>query len=233
MRPNYFASSALIHVSFLAFLFFLQGWLHPPSGPGHLLKFEYMGTGGGGNGNAGGGGGPKEKDMGQIVPQPPKIEIPDHAGPSRPKTIPSEEGRPEKEQSPIVRVGVSKETKPGNGGPLIGPEDGGMGKGVGVGIGDASGNGFGFGSYLFILRQRIWAEWTQSMIFGSNEECVIAMTVFENGRVSRIQLEERSDNPHYDDIAMRAIRNASPLPPLPPNFPKDKQRFRIKFKMLD
>jgi len=54
-----------------------------------------------------------------------------------------------------------------------------------------------------------------------------------NGSVSDIKLADGSGNSFYDTIALRAVRNSSPLPPLPHDFPKSSQRFRIKFRLAD
>src|SRR5258705_303232 len=88
---------------------------------------------------------------------------------------------------------------------------------------DFVGNGGfgGFGSYLKILRQRIWSEWTQSAVYGTGQVCIVGLTISRAGEVSDIQVEKPSGNSFYDNVAMRAVRNSSPLPPLPSSFSKD------------
>jgi TonB family protein len=131
-------------------------------------------------------------------------------------------------------LGVSPNTKAGPGGFDFGvPGDGtgGDGRGVGIGFGPGEGGGFGFGGYLSIMRRRIWEEWNQTAVIGNNSTCVVGLTVAKDGDISEIQLEKSSGNGFYDSVAMRAVRNASPLQPLPAGF--DKQRFRIQFKLLE
>lgn len=229
-------------------------------------NFDMMpGEGGGGGG---GGGGAKQKDLGQVVPNPVKIPLPAKAAPIQ-KEIKAEEAwkvkdtkpqpkkeepkktvmenpdveRGEKEQkatSNIIRRGKSDSEKTGEGGFDFGEGSGsgggqgsGNGTGIGIGFGPGSGGGFGFGSYLKLLRQRIWQEWTQSAVFGSNLSCVVGLNVDSGGAVSQIKLEKSSGNSFYDQVALRAVRNSNPLPPLPSNFPTKDQRFRIQFKLQE
>lgn len=155
--------------------------------------------------------------------------------------VPIERGdKAQKEQTNIIRRGVDENAVAGDGGFDFGTgaggggEGDGKGPGIGIGFGPGEGGGFGgFGGYLRILRQRIWSEWTQSAVYGSNEVCIVGLTVARDGEVSDIKVEKPSENPFYDNVALRAVRNASPLPPLPSSFSKSSQRFRIKFRLVD
>ena len=105
---------------------------------------------------------------------------------------------------------------------------------MGIGVGDSEGPGFGgFGSYFRIVRQRIWSEWTQSAVYGSNESCIIGFTIMRSGDVTNVKIETPSSNGFYDSVALRAVRNATPLPPLPSTFPADEKRVRIQFRLLE
>lgn len=143
------------------------------------------------------------------------------------------------EKTNVVSKGVKEDTVPGLGGFDFGKEGKGQGPGVGIGIGpgegagSGGGTGFGFGSYLGILRRRIWQEWTQSPIYGVNQSCVVGLTVTRTGDVKDIKLEKSSGNSFYDTVAVRSVRNSSPLPPLPAGFPEPEQRFRIAFRLSE
>ncbi len=149
--------------------------------------------------------------------------------------------KPQKEQSNVIRLGVPANTQPSEGGFDFGTGKGGgggegdgKGLGLGIGFGPGEGGGFGgFGGYLRILRERIWSEWAQTAVYGSNEVCIVGLTVARSGDVSEIKVEKPSNNPFYDNVALRAVRNASPLPPLPSSFSRDSQRFRIKFRLIE
>jgi protein TonB len=216
-----------------------------------------------GDGQLGGGNGLKKEKQGQVVPQPPKQVLPPKPAPVQkaeskekawaakdektPKPEPVVKPTPvvptgqveKKEQSNIKSVGKTKDQKTGQddyvfgtGAGSGGGEGAGSGRGVGVGFGPGEGTGFPFGRYLSLLRARIWSEWSQNAVYGSNESCVVGMTVAKDGVVTDIRLEQSSGNSFYDQVAMRAVRNAS-APPLPADFPKPQQRFRIKFRLVE
>jgi TonB family protein len=194
--------------------------------------------------------------MGQVVPQPVKIPIPSKPAPVQKATkaedawavkqkntpLPKKEeksavelptsDKAQTEKTNVIRRGVSSDTKAGEGYDFGGTGQG-KGPGVGIGFGPGEGGGFGYGSYLSIMRQRIWGEWTQSAVLGSNYACVVGLTVAGNGDISKISLEKSSGNAFYDNLALRAVRNSSPLPPLPSGIGKDEQRFRIQFKLVE
>lgn len=258
---RYFLSSAGVHFSILG-AFLLFSWFHRGNDVMFIDGFDYLGSGGGGDGRMGGGG-PKKEQMGQVVPAPVKVAVPNKPAPvqkavsaeeawavKNPKTapvkdikqpeMPVERGeKPQEEKVNIIRRGVDSTTTAGEGGFDFGKGEGGAGdgdgKGPGIGIGFGPGEGGfgGFGGYLRILRQRIWSEWTQSAVYGSNEVCIVGLTVERDGNITDIKVEKPSKNPFYDNVALRAVRNASPLPPLPASFSKSSQRFRIKFRLLE
>lgn len=275
---RYLVQSSLAHAALLAVIiwnpFFRSNdviWLTP----------EFFGDGGGGDGRAGRGSGsggtgitktgPKAQEIGQVVPKPVQVVVPQKAGPIQkemkgqetwavknieksnptPQTIPKTAGEPEniqrgdkvqKEQTNIIRRGVAEGTVAGAGGfdfgvegPGIGIDSTGDGRGIGhgEGVGSGTGSGFGFGGYLKQLRRRIWQEWSQSAVYGHKESCVVGLTVLASGQVKDVKVEKSSGNAFYDQVAVRAIRNSSPLPPLPSGFPGSEQRFRIQFRLQD
>jgi protein TonB len=260
VNSRYFLSSAGIHFALLGLLLF-SPWSRRSHGPVIMLDgFEYMG-GGGGPGTKPAAG-PKASQMGQVVPQPVQVPVPQKPAPVQkaqvaeetwkvrnaktqptpvkaPAKPPQDEAvrgeKTQQETTNIIRRGVAPNTKAGEGGFDFGApgETSGSGKGVGIGFGEG-GSGFGgFGSYFRIVRQRVWSEWTQSAVYGSNESCVVGLTIGRNGDVSDIRVEKPSGNGFYDSVALRAVRNASPLPPLPSSFPNDEQRVRIQFRLME
>lgn len=247
---RYFLSSAAVHFSIVA-LFIAIGFFRPKQ-PLIFQDIEFTGGGGGGGNSATAG--PKKEEIGQVVPVPVKTVIPEKPAPIEKETktdetwrtnkvekpVPKKEDKPEvpkaevkkAETSNIIRRGVTPETKAGPGGFDFG--DGAQGPAVGIGMGPGEGSGFGgFGSYLKVLRARVWSEWSQSSVFGSNELCIVGLTVSRSGDVSDIRVEKASNNPFYDSVALRAVRNASPLPALPSSFPESTQRFRIQFRLVE
>jgi protein TonB len=255
MIRRYLLSSAALHFSLLGFIL-LSPWFHRSPNVFFIDGFEYLGDGGGGDGKSGGG--MKPDQMGQVVPQPVKIPIPDKPAPIQKAQKAEEEwsvqekvktpvkstektesnievgDKKQEEKTNIIRRGIDPNAKTGDGGFDFGPDEGGKGKGLGIGFGPGEGGGFGgFSSYLKIVRQRIWSEWTQSAVYGSQQVCIVGLTISRSGDISDIKVEKASGNPFYDSVALRAVRNSSPLPPLPSGLSSTEQRFRIQFRLLD
>ncbi|MCB4756646.1 MAG: cell envelope integrity protein TolA [Elusimicrobia bacterium] len=248
---KYLLSSAAAHIAFASAILFLPIF-NRANNYLFIDGFDYFGGGAGG----GGGGGLTKTQRGQIVPQPVKVPLPPKPAPiqkatkgeeewrlrgEKTKAPPAKEPAPEtfiergektqKEQSNVVSRGVGTGETAGEGSYDFG-EGPGIGPGVGVGMGDGSGFGPpGFRSYLRIIRQRIWSEWTQ--VYGSNQRCIVGMTILKSGDVIDIKLEKSSGDSFYDTVALRAVRNAAPLPPLPAGLTRNEQRFRIQFRLID
>lgn len=259
MRRYYGYSAALHFLVIVGILF--SPWMWRYKGDAIFIDgFDFVGGGGGGTG----GGGPKASQMGQVVPAPQNIPVPEKPAPVRkaekaeeawkvdkvkkpePVKAPPKPAPPipvgektQEEKTNIVSRGKSENEKAGEGFDFGGEGKGGKGPGVGIGVGpgegggSGGGSGFGFGSYLGILRRRIWQEWTQSPIYGVNQQCVVGLTVGRSGDVTNIKLEKSSGNSFYDNVAVRAVRNSSPMPPLPAGFPNSEQRFRIAFRLTE
>ena len=253
---RYYLTSTAAHLLLLAALLF-SPFLRRGSGPALMVDgFDYVGGGAGaGTNNAG----PKKEQMGQVVPQPVKVPSPEKAAPIQHETKAEEAWKVKKapakptppprviqppapvaeqthkETTNIIRRGVAPDTKAGESTFDFGSNAGrGQtdGKGVGIGLGPGGEGQFGgFGGYFKVLRQRIWSEWTQSAVYGTNESCVIGFTVHTNGDTTDIKVEKSSGNGFYDSVALRAVRNASPMPPLPSDFHKPEQRILVQFRL--
>lgn len=71
-------------------------------------------------------------------------------------------------------------------------------------------------SYYALIWSRIKGSWTFiSPSPGEVLEAVIDVTILRSGAVSEVNFEKRSGNRYFDESAMKAIRKASPFPPLP------------------
>jgi len=60
-------------------------------------------------------------------------------------------------------------------------------------------------------------------------ETVIVIILERNGKVQKSSFEKRSGNAHYDQSAMRAIKKAEPLPPIPKEFSDETFEIGIRF----
>ena len=117
-----------------------------------------------------------------------------------------------------------------------GISSGGSGSGGGSGGGgggDGSGGGYGPGSggiggyfpyayYVDLLRNRISSSWYNSLVAPGLKGKYVAGVYFivrRDGEVSDLRLENSSGIVSLDLSARRAIENAAPFAPLPPDFP--------------
>jgi protein TonB len=66
---------------------------------------------------------------------------------------------------------------------------------------------------------RIRQSWMRPPVEGI--EAVITFRVLRNGEVTEAEIRESSGSRAFDLAALRAVRNASPLPPLPASFRED------------
>jgi len=72
-------------------------------------------------------------------------------------------------------------------------------------------------AYYAAIWNRIKGRWAlpQGILPGEVLEAVIDVTILRTGAVTEVNFEKRSGNRYFDESAMRAIRKASPFPPLP------------------
>lgn len=113
-----------------------------------------------------------------------------------------------------LRTGISAGSGGGSGG--------GTGSGSGPGFGDGTGTGnFPYAYYIQTLRNKISASWYSSLVspgLRGKYTASVYFKILRNGNVTDLGLEQRSGNNSLDLSALRAIRAASPFPPLPPDF---------------
>jgi len=72
-------------------------------------------------------------------------------------------------------------------------------------------------AYYTMIWSRIKSNWAlpQGILPSEVLEAVIDVTILRSGAVTDVNFEKRSGNSYFDESAMKAIRKASPLPPLP------------------
>ena len=90
--------------------------------------------------------------------------------------------------------------------------------------------------YYNLIWQRIRSAWVlpEGALGGKKDlETIIAIRIAKDGRIEDIQFEKKSGNPHLDESALRAIKKANPLPPLPPGFEGEKFDVGVRFTPSD
>jgi TonB family protein len=124
----------------------------------------------------------------------------------------------------------------------------GSGSGTGIGSGSVgsptggspwgslSGGSSAFESRLNDYYNMIWAkikkEWTLPGDLSegrTNLETIIVVVIDRSGRIQKSWFEKKSGNSQYDQMAMRAIKKAEPLPAIPKEFSDETFEFGIRF----
>ena len=93
-----------------------------------------------------------------------------------------------------------------------------------------------FKIYYNLLWQRIRSVWVlpEEVLGGKkNLEAIITIRIAKDGQIEDIQFEKKSGNPYLDESALRAIKKANPLPPLPPGMQGDKFDVGVRFTPSD
>jgi TonB family protein len=101
--------------------------------------------------------------------------------------------------------------------------DAGSGGAVAAGIVGGGGGGGGFGDFAYYriaIQNKIAANWSPGFVSGE-AKAIVYFRIIRSGRVVGAKVEESSGIPFYDQTALRAVLEASPLPPLPEQFPDD------------
>jgi colicin import membrane protein len=120
----------------------------------------------------------------------------------------------------------------------------GAGTGTGSGSGTGSGTGTGVGSgggsvleaklseYYNAIWTKIKEEWTLPETLPQRKaelEAIIVVVIERDGKIQKSWFEKKSGNALYDQMAMRAIKKAEPLPPIPEEFSDRTLEIGIRF----
>jgi colicin import membrane protein len=72
-------------------------------------------------------------------------------------------------------------------------------------------------AYYALIWSRIKGQWAlpPGILPRENIEAIIQVRILKNGAVANMSFEKRSGNRYFDESAIKAIKKASPFPPLP------------------
>jgi len=86
-------------------------------------------------------------------------------------------------------------------------------------------------AYYRVIWARIKKHWTMSpgLLPRENIGAIIHVRVLRNGTVEGVSFEKRSGNNYFDESALRAVRKASPFPPLPEGMGENDIEMGIRF----
>jgi len=102
--------------------------------------------------------------------------------------------------------------------------------GAGVGVNSAFGNQFG--AYADLVVQRVTQKWQTTGLAGLQvPTAVITFDILRDGTVKNPQIAQRSGNSTLDYSALRAVMDAGPFPPLPPNYSGSSTSVELRFQL--
>jgi periplasmic protein TonB len=179
---------------------------------------------------------PVANDTESQVPQAPKpepkkqVKVPDNAIPLKSR-LATKQPRPEalqryRPQPPAPNQVFSREA-PAAVSPMFEKPGGG-----GVGVGPNSAFGTQFGAYADLVVQRVTQKWQTSGLAGLQiPAAVITFDILRDGSVKNAQIAQRSGNSTLDYSSLRAVMDAGPFPPLPPNYSGSSTSVELRFQL--
>lgn len=101
---------------------------------------------------------------------------------------------------------------------------------IGSGSGSALGNRFGW--YEQILRQKVAEKWqSQDVGLQTAPPVLVGFTILRNGTTQNVRILQPSGNFTLDQSCLRAILQASPFPPLPPQYEHSSVNIEFSFRL--
>jgi TonB family protein len=145
---------------------------------------------------------------------PPKEEI---APPPEPKKKPEQKKEPVKQKKQVPSTEVKKPSAQENAGENSTSGDADQQTSTGdINLDSAD---FPFGYYLITIRRKIAGNWNVPQSQANKELfCRVHFRIARNGQIASPAIEESSGSFMFDQAALRAVMQASPLPPLPNEF---------------
>ena len=102
----------------------------------------------------------------------------------------------------------------------------------GIDLGPASVFGDRYAAYANLVRDTLASHWNQSGIHTSpGQICKVSFTIQRNGSVTNVQISRKSGDYLLDTSAQRAVLDSSPMPSLPPDFPRNDATVEFSFHL--
>jgi TonB family protein len=89
--------------------------------------------------------------------------------------------------------------------------------------------------YYTVIWSRIKSQWNLPGGINpkDNVEAIVQVRIMQNGAITGISFEKRSGLAYFDNSVLRALKKASPLPPLPPWYRENGLDLGIRFLSSD
>ena len=93
----------------------------------------------------------------------------------------------------------------------------------------------GMRDYYALIWSRIKGLWTipRGLMPQENIEAVVTVQILRDGTVAHVGLEKGSGNRYFDESALRTVKKANPLPPLPETFRGGGMEVGIRFRSAE
>jgi periplasmic protein TonB len=102
----------------------------------------------------------------------------------------------------------------------------------GVGVGPNSAFGNQFGAYADLVVRRVTDKWQTTGLAGLRlPMVVITFDILRDGSVRNPKIAQGSGNGTLDFSALRAVSDAGPFPPLPPNYNGSSTNVELRFQL--
>jgi protein TonB len=99
----------------------------------------------------------------------------------------------------------------------------------GAGVVGEAGPAFPYPWYLKAIADKLDKQWHPPEEFQSDTLCEVGFTIVRDGQVSGATVEKPSGDSVFDQLALRAVLYANPLPPLPSGYPEETLKVHMKF----
>ncbi len=182
---------------------------------------------------------PPSEEAPEPQPKPDKKTPPPPGEKPAPKKEEKKKEAPKPEPPGEERPGPERATPgPGEAGAPTAPLPEGIG--LGTGGGDAAGGvpsitsaSFPYQYYRTTLVNLIRSRWSRPLTPGLRESlrCAVSFIISREGSVSDVALSVSSNFPPLDESAVRAVMEASPLPPLPYQYSSSSVRAEMIFEL--
>lgn len=93
----------------------------------------------------------------------------------------------------------------------------------------------GMRDYYALIWSRIKGLWTipRGLMPQENIEAVVTVQILRDGTIAHVGLEKGSGNRYFDESALRTVKKANPLPPLPETFRGGGMEVGIRFRSAE
>ncbi len=88
---------------------------------------------------------------------------------------------------------------------------------------------FPYAYYVTEIYRRLWTNWAYRE--ATTKECVVVFMIRRSGEAADVKMAESSRDSIFDQLALRAVSNSSPFPPLPAGYPEPDLPVFVRFRL--